>query len=247
VRGFPSRAEDRHHEIGVRYADGDEGAGPVRVVGVDIGSVKQSNFAWSTVDSPERPAVAHGADPEGAVQALARSLAEDERAVLAVEAPMAVPVPAPHSDEWQWLGRARTGEGNRAWSAGAGAGALATGLAQTAWMLSRLGALTPHVAVTTQLERFTAGQARLLLVEAFVSGTGKPVPVEAGQHAADAEAAARAAFAYLTSGPEGFPPVVCAPRGSLNLLAATATWAGLHVPDDEIHQDVLVIRTQPTS
>ncbi|WP_225096258.1 hypothetical protein [Streptomyces sp. CoH27] len=219
----------------------------MRVVGVDIGSVKQSNFAWAAVDSPERPVVSCGNDPEGAVQALVRSLNEDGRAVLAVEAPMAIPVPAPHGDEWQWLGRARTGEGNRAWSAGAGAGALATGIAQTAWMLSRLHALAPQTAVTTQPERFTAGQAYLLLTEAFVSATGKPVPVAAGQHAADAEAAARATLAYLTRGPESFPQVTCAPRRSFNLLAAIATWAGLPGPDDELRQDVLVIRTQPTT
>ncbi|MEU9342054.1 hypothetical protein AB0D74_12655 [Streptomyces sp. NPDC048278] len=224
-----------------------KGGDPVQVVGVDIGSVKQSNFAWAAVDSPDRPAVSYGDDPEGAVQALVRSLDEGGRAVLAVEAPMAVPVPAPNSDEWQWLGRARTGEGNRPWSAGAGAGALATGIAQTAWMLSRLRALAPQVAVTTQTERLTAGHAHLLLAEAFVSAAGKPVPVAAGQHAADAEAAARATFAYLTQGPKGFPQVTCAPRSPFNLLAAIATWAGLSVPDGELHQDVLVIRTQPTT
>ncbi|MFF7474574.1 hypothetical protein [Streptomyces sp. NPDC008092] len=220
----------------------------MQVVGVDIGSVKQSNFAWAAVDSPELPAVSYGDDPEGAVQALVWSLDEDGRAVLAVEAPMAVPVPAPNSDEWRWLGRARTGEGNRPWSAGAGAGALATGVAQTAWMLSRLRALVPQVTVTTQTERFTAGHAHLLLAEAFVSAAGKPVTVVAAdQHAADAEAAARATFAYLTQGPEGFPQVTCAPRCSFNLLAAIAIWAGLSVPGDELHQDVLVIRAQPTA
>lgn len=92
----------------------------MRVVGVDIGSVRTpSRFAWAVVDSEERAVLSYGDEPEGAVQALAQSLAEDGRAVLAVEAPMAVPVPDPTNDEWQWLGRARTGEGNRPWSAGA--------------------------------------------------------------------------------------------------------------------------------
>ncbi len=124
---------------------------------------------------------------------------------------MAVPVPGPRSDEWHWLGRARTGEGNRPWSAGAGAGALATGVAQTAWILSRLHTLAPRAIATTQSQRFTAGEANLLLTEAFVSGTGKPVPVVAGQHIADAEAAARATLTYLAEGPEGFPLAACAP------------------------------------
>ncbi|MCF3141650.1 hypothetical protein [Streptomyces platensis] len=154
---------------------------------MDIGSVKApSKFAWAAVDSAEPAAVVYGDDPEGAVQALSQSLAHEGRAVLAVEAPMAIPVPAPDSDAWRVLGRARSGEGNRPWSAAAGAGALATGVAQTAWMLSRLHTLVPEASATTRPERFAAGQARLLLAEAFVSGTGKPVPVAAGQHAADA-------------------------------------------------------------
>ncbi|GAA2225678.1 hypothetical protein [Streptomyces nogalater] len=217
----------------------------MRVVGVDIGSVKSpSKFAWAVVDSPERTVLSCGDDPEGAVQALVQSLAEHGSAVLAVEAPMAVPVPEPDSDEWRWLGRARTGEGNRPWSAGAGAGALATGLAQTAWMLARLHTLAPRATATTQSQRFTAGEANLLLTEAFVSGTGKPVPVTTGQHAADAEAAARATLTYLTDGSNGFPLVECAPRRPLNLLALLAGWADIPVPRDELHLDVLVIRTQ---
>lgn len=219
----------------------------MRVVGVDIGSVKRSNFAWALVDSPGRDVVSFGDDPEGTVQALARSLAEDGRAVLAVEAPTAVPVPASGSDQWRWLGRARTGEGNRAWSAGAGAGSLATGVAQTAWMLSRLHTLAPEATATTQPQRFIAGEANLLLTEAFVSSTGKPVPVAAGQHAADAEAAAHATLAYLTDGSDGFPHVTCAPHRVLNLLAVLADWGGMSVPRDELHMNVLVIRTLPTT
>lgn len=220
----------------------------MRVVGVDIGSVKSPpKFAWAAVDSPDRPLLSHGDDPEGAVHALTQSLTEDGRAVLAVEAPMAIPVPAPNNDEWRWLGRARAGEGNRPWSAGAGAGVLATGITQTAWMLSRLHTLAPHVTATTQPHRFAAGRAHLLLAEAFVSATGKPVPVTGSQHAADAEAAARATLSYLTHGPDGFPHVTCTPHRPLNLLAALACWASLPVPDDELHLDVLVIRTQPTT
>lgn len=218
----------------------------MHVVGVDIGSVKSpSKFAWALVDSPEGALLSSGEDPEGAVQALARSLAEDRSAVLAVEAPMSVPVPTAKPDEWLSLGRARTGEGNRAWSAGAGTGALATGVAQTAWMLSRLHILAPQATATTQSQRFTAGEANLLLTEAFVSGTGKPVPVAAGQHAADAEAAARATLIYLTDGPKDFPVVECAPRRALNLLAVLADWADIPVSRDEPHLEVLVIRTQP--
>jgi len=74
------------------------------------------------------------------------------------------------------LGQARQGETvdgrSRPWSAGAGSGALATGLVQMAWVLE------------------LAGEADLFVWEAFVSGTGKPVPAGITQHAADAAAAA---------------------------------------------------------
>lgn len=220
----------------------------MRVVGVDIGSVKApSKFAWAAVDSLERPVVTSGEDPASAVQAVVQSLTSDGCAVLSIEAPMAIPVPAPNGDDWQWLGRARTGEGNRPWSAGAGAGALATGIAQTAWMLSRLRALAPRATATTQTQRFHDGQAELLLTEAFVSATGKPIPVVAGQHAADAEAAARATLTYLTHDAEDLSEVVCAPRRAINLLAMLATWADLPIRPDEVHRDVLVIRTQPVT
>ncbi|KQV19270.1 MULTISPECIES: hypothetical protein [unclassified Kitasatospora] len=160
---------------------------------------------------------------------------------------MAVPVPTPDRESWRYLGKARTGEGNRPWSAGAGAGSLATGLAQGAWMLSRLHSLAPGATATTQVDRFNPGQARLLLAEAFVSSTGKPIAVAGGQHAANAEAAARAVLARLTDGPSRVPGVTCEPRRPLNLLAAMALWAGLPISGDELGLDVLVVRTLPTA
>jgi hypothetical protein len=115
-------------------------------------------------------------------------------------------------------------------------------------MLSRLYTLAPDTTVTTQSRSFQDGGFQLLLVEAFVSATGKPIQAAAtSQHAADAEAAAHATLAYLANGSEGFPEVTCAPRRAVNLLALLATWAGLPVLPEEMHQDVLVIRTQPST
>jgi len=70
--------------------------------------------------------------------------------------------------------------------AGAGSGVLATGVARTAWVLAELAARIAGLVTTTQADAWLHGPARLLLAERFVSGTGKPVPVPAGQHAADA-------------------------------------------------------------
>ncbi|GAB2869539.1 hypothetical protein GCM10027074_41500 [Streptomyces deserti] len=219
----------------------------VRVVAVDVGSVRTGSFAWAAVDVPgvgplPETLAGYGADPATAVEAVAEVLAGGGCAVLALEAPMSVPVPG----DWALLGRGRAGEGNRPWSASAGAGALGTGLVQGAWMLSELGRAVTGPAVTTQLRRWGAegrGAARLLLVEAFVSGAGKPVATVLGQHAADAEAAARAVAERLGSG--GGTDVVCAPHRAFNLLAAQAVWAGLDIQDDELGLDVLVVRARP--
>ncbi|WP_131975157.1 hypothetical protein [Actinomadura sp. 6K520] len=213
---------------------------------VDIGSVKApSKFAWAAFDVPVQDSIAEGEDPSSAMERLAAGLADDRQAVLLLESPMSVPVPDADDTGWHWLGKAREGEGNRPWSAGAGAGVLATGLAQAAWMLSRLAVATPDLTVTTQPGRWQAGRARLLLAEAFVSGAGKPVPVVAGQHAADAKAAGRALVERLRDGGPLASDVRCAPHNPLNLLAATALWAGLALNPDELHNDVLVVRVKP--
>lgn len=216
----------------------------VRVVAVDVGSVRTGSFAWAAVDVPEagplpEALAGFGSDPATAVEAVVEVLGSGGRAVLALEAPMAVPVPG----DWALLGKGRAGEGNRPWSASAGAGALGTGLVQGAWMLAELGRMVTGLSVTTQVSRWRRGAARLLLVEAFVSGAGKPVATVLGQHAADAEAAARVVAERLVSG--GETDVVCAPARSFNLLAAQALWAGLDIGDDELRLDVLVVRARP--
>ncbi|MEY9992436.1 hypothetical protein ABIE67_004468 [Streptomyces sp. V4I8] len=216
----------------------------VRVVAVDVGSVRTGSFAWAAVDVPGETLAGHGSDPATAVEAVTAALTGGAGAVLALEAPMSVPVP----EDWNLLGKGRTGEGNRAWSASAGAGALGTGLVQGAWMLSELGRAVPGLSVTTQVRRWGGGArdgARLLLVEAFVSGAGKPVATELGQHAADAEAAARAVAQRLTGA--GHSDVECAPQRAFNLLAAQARWAGLDIADDEQTLDVLVVRARPVA
>ncbi|MWA02343.1 hypothetical protein F8568_022450 [Actinomadura sp. LD22] len=212
---------------------------------VDIGSVKSpSKFAWAAFDVPIQDTIAEGRDPNSAMERMAAGFADNRRAVLLLESPRSVPVPDADDTRWRWLGKAREGEGNRPWSAGTGAGVLATGLAQAGWILSRLAAVTPDLMVTTQPDQRQAGRARLLLAEALVSGAGRPVPVAAGQHAADASAAGRAMVERLRWRPAGFG-VRCAPHKPMNLLAATALWAELALNPDKLHNDVLVVRVKP--
>ena len=216
-----------------------------RVVAVDIGSVARSKFAWAAFDAPRRSLVLDGADPETAVLALKLRLLAGAQAALLLEAPMAVPVPGSEPEAWRGLGQARGGEGNRPWSAGAGAAALATGLAQGAWMLRQLTAAVPGLKVTTQLGQWRPGIAQLLLAEAFVTAAGKPEPLPAGQHAADA-AAAGLAMVELLDSPETLASAVhCSPMESFNLLAAIALRAELLIDQSELHADVLVVAARP--
>ena len=165
-----------------------------RVVAVDVGSVRK-NFAWAGLDLPgRRPVGEGGRHPEGAALAALEALDERISVALGFEAPLMVPVsPVGPVDAWMTLGQARQGETvdgrSRPWSAGAGSGALATGLAQLAWVLERIGSALPGLRCTTRPELWLDGEAELFVWEAFVSGTGKPIPSEITQHAADAAAA----------------------------------------------------------
>jgi|SRR5215467_854212 len=217
-----------------------------RVVAVDIGSVRPpSNFAWAAFDAPARDLIRVGEDPEEAVSVLAPGLLAGAQAALLLEAPMAVPVPGTKSDAWRRLGKARDGEGNRPWSAGAGAGALATGLAQGAWMLCQLAATVPGLTATTQPGLWLRGGAQLLLAEAFITAAGKPEPLPAGQHAADAVAAGLALVELLDNRGTLTSAVCCAPQESFNLLVAMALWAELRIDPGELRAEVLVVAARP--
>ncbi|RCK70158.1 hypothetical protein DT076_05620 [Desertihabitans brevis] len=169
---------------------------------------------------------------------------------LGFEAPIVVPVsPVDTSEGWRTLGRARQGETgggqSRPWSAGAGSGALTTGLVQLAWMLDWLASQMSTLRVTTSPSHWTAGQAELFVWEAFVSGTGKPVPSATGQHAADAAAAADTFADRLAAGTLGTSDVTCGPSSAFNLVAAAAAFAGMSVVPPGLRSDVPVYRTRP--
>lgn len=216
------------------------------MVAVDIGSVRPpSKFGWAAFDAPGRDLVNSGTNPESAVSALVPGLLAGAQAALLLEAPMSVPVPGGQPNAWQGLGKARCGERNRPWSAGAGAGALATGLAQGAWMLRHLAVTVPELTTTTQAETWRRGDAQLLLAEAFITASGKPEPLPAGQHAADAVAAGLALVEILDSYAPLVSSVCCSPRGSFSLLAAMALWAGLRIDPGELRAEVLVVAARP--
>lgn len=223
---------------------------PVRVVAVDVGSVK-SNYAWAGLDLPARRPVGEGGrDPEGTAVAVLEALAAGVPVALGFEAPLMVPVsPIGPINGWTTLGKARQGETvdgrSRPWSAGAGSGALATGIVQLAWVLERVGHGVPGLRCTTRPKPWLAGEAALFVWEAFVSGTGKPVPTGITQHAADAAAAADTFADRLEEATLSTSDVVCTPASSFNLAAAAAAYAGLAIASGELRDQVQVYRTRP--
>ena len=220
------------------------------MVAVDVGSVR-TNFAWAGLDLPGRRSVGGGGThPEGAAVSVLTALTRGLPVALGFEAPLVLPVS--HVDQfegWKTLGQARLGETvggrSRPWSAGAGSGALATGLVQMAWVLERVGSEIPGLPCTTRPEVWLSGGADLLVWEAFVSGTGKPVPADTTQHAADAAAAADTFADRLEAGTLCESDVVCEPMSAFNLAAAAAVYARLTIAVDELRLPAQVYRTRP--
>lgn len=230
--------------------EADDALMETRVIAVDVGSVL-TNFAWAGLDLPGRRLVSGGgARPDEAAVSVLAALTSGIRVALGFEAPLVLPVsPVDQVDGWKTLGKARQGETvdgrSRPWSAGAGSGALATGLMQMAWVLERVGSELPGMACTTRPEVWLSGESGLLVWEAFVSGTGKPVPAGTTQHAADAAAAADSFADRLEAGTLGESDVVCAPMSSFNLAAAAAPYANMTIGVDELRLPVPVYRTRP--
>jgi hypothetical protein len=136
------------------------------------------------------------------------------------------------------------------WARLAAASAIDPGLQERAlarWRLGQLAITVPGLAATTQPGVWQRGGAQLLLAEAFITASGKPEPLPAGQHAADADAIA-AGLALIealdSSGPLA-SRVCCAPHDPFNLLAAIALWAGLRIDRDELRAEVLVVAARP--
>jgi hypothetical protein len=112
-------------------------------------------------------------------------------------------------------------------------------------MLRQLVITVPGLAATTQPGTWRRGDAQLLLAEAFITASGKPEPLPAGQHAADAAAAGLALMEILDSPAPITSRVCCSPQDPFNLLAAMAMWAGLRIDPADLHAVVLVVAAQP--
>jgi hypothetical protein len=159
----------------------------LHVACADIGSIANNNFGWASVKADDPGTTANEGDDIGRlVDHLAELLEAQKPVSFGLECPLFVPIPK----EATKLGKARAGDAARAWSTAAGAAVLATGIAQTHWILEKLGEkLTTRPPVTLNWSQFQGNGAGLHLWEAFVSGSAKS-NAQKGAHIADAKKAA---------------------------------------------------------
>lgn len=195
----------------------------------DVGSVRSGNFGWACSLSTGEAQDHDSSSPADLAEAVADQLHRGKPAALGFECPLFVPVPASVGR----LGAARKGEGNRAWSAGAGAGALATGLVQTAWVLSAICDSCSDAALHLDWETFEQAGSGLLIWEAFVTAAAK-----GRSHVDDAKIAVDA---FVKALPDVRTASTITAERPLSLVGAAAIWSGWTDDLSTLHTQPLVI------
>lgn len=146
------------------------------VAAIDVGSPLK--MGWATSQGR-----AGCGEPTDLIADVVMALSDGIPVCLGFEAPLW----APRNRDFTRMTANRGGieaSMRRPWSAGAGCGALTAGLANMAWVLEQLHSSSGEVQSTTQPSLLMAGDAKLLIWEAFVSGDQK-----ADTHSGDAEIA----------------------------------------------------------
>lgn len=206
------------------------------VFAVDVGSPK--NFAW--VHSENK----FGTEGNKLIEAILNDIRDGKSPAIGFECPLFIPVPR----EWSQIGKARDGEGNRAWSGGAGGAVTCYGLHEIAWVLQKLkqglaaeGVVAPTL--TFSPDEWSAGDAYILLWEAFVSGKAKSKSKNAG-HRGDAKIAMKA-FQTIAKRGAWYEARIVKPSEnaeSLNLAAFAARWSGWPVTDEQLRETAIVVK-----
>lgn len=187
----------------------------LRVYCADIGSVKRSKFGWASRCIGPDPRESGGTDIQELVKHVASDLNSGHKVALGFECPLWIPV----SCDPKKLTSARDGDRDRSWSAAAGATSLATGLTETAWILSRIRKASPHVKAYLDWPPFVSAERGLFLWEAMVTGKKK-----SASHEGDAAAAA-CAFIKAAKG-HCLTSDVTSPHKVRSLIGTALLWAG---------------------
>ena len=202
----------------------------------DIGSVKRGKFGWASRCIGPDPRQSGGTDIQQLVTQVACDLNSGKKVALGFECPLWVPVTCDPRE----LTSARDGDWNRSWSAAAGATSLATGLTETAWILSRIRRESQHVEAYLDWPRFRAADNGLFLWEAMVTGKEK-----SDSHQSDA-AAAVCAFIKATKG-HCLTSAVTSTHRVRSLIGTALLWAGWSSDLQLLRTSCVVIRPKPMS
>ena len=201
----------------------------------DIGSIPKGNFAWASRRIGSHPRVREsGKDIRRLVTQVACDLKGGKKVALGFECPLWVPV----SCDPKKLTSARCGDGDRAWSAAAGATSLATGLTETAWILSGIRKASPHVKAYLDWPRFVAAEHGLFLWEAMVTGA---------DHTDSDEGDAAAAVCAFIKAAKGrcLTSDVTSPHKVRSLIGAALLWADWSNDIQLLRTPCVVIRPEP--
>ena len=193
------------------------------VAAIDVGSPAKTGWATNA-----------GQTGCGNLSSLVEIVASEIRAGRQVALGFEAPCWVPRRRDFNRMTANRGGieaQMSRPWSAGAGCGSLAAGIANASWFANSLHDACGQVDATTLVDRFKRDGSRLMLWEAFVSGT-----LKSDCHEGDAELAVGAFEA-------SWPTFVSAvdSEESVNLLAATFLASGHLLAVDELGQAGIVV------
>lgn len=207
----------------------------------DAGSVAKGNFHWVCSEDLDRSSTNLGE----LASSVASHLKADRWVALGYESPLF----APCGEEAIQLGKARNGEaeeatGPRPFNAGGGASILATGIQSLAWVLRQIRKEAACALATTDWEEFQRGGAKLLVWEAFVSGSEKAVIRGSGMNRSEGHAAdARLAIEAFNKRIEGRPPTTRIPcAAAFSLAGAAILFADLSKNMELLRQPCIVLR-----
>jgi hypothetical protein len=206
----------------------------------DVGSIKDHKFGWARVDqSTAGHDVSGGTSMSGLLSGLIEDIHSGHQLTIGIEAPLFVPVPF---DEKQ-LGSRRNGEEDRCCFAAPGACVTVLGMAELAYLLTKIQASCQPSGVKFDLnwKQWPDGNNKsMLLWEAFVSGAAKMFRGDAksnkDSHMRDA---ATGAVAFMTRFRRKLKTDVTVdqPRDAFSITGALLLWAGLS-------SDIGLLRTQ---
>lgn len=205
----------------------DERFTPAVVACVDIGSPKKGNVGWALLHGEKQLT---GRDLPAFIALLEPHIRSGHTIAMGFECPLYVPKRA----DVATMTDCRIGEEGLNWCGGPGASVLATGLAQTNWVLARMAEMAGSATGTTRWHEVQEGRCKFFFWEAFItSRAGVVVSIDVEEdvslHERDALVGALAFRQVVVTGRQ-FPSDL-QDEGALSLI-------GMHLLETGLSKDM---------